>query len=131
MRRVPSILVCVFAISVGCSSQAPSADGSMLDAKFSANDAGADADADAEACGFYYSEGYKECPHCHDGIRDGAETDVDCGGPFPGDGCVRRCKLGQGCTSGWDCVGTPPDGTGYCPNNVCSVRPLDAGDAAD
>jgi hypothetical protein len=34
---------------------------------------------------------------CSDGLRDGAETDVDCGGPCP------PCALGKGCAVANDC----------------------------
>jgi Cys-rich repeat protein len=40
--------------------------------------------------------------HCRNGVRDGDETDVDCGGS-----CVQRagarCSLGQGCARDGDC----------------------------
>ena len=36
-------------------------------------------------------------PACSDGIRDGSETDVDCGGVCPG------CAIGQQCASQGDC----------------------------
>ncbi|HET6146596.1 MAG TPA: hypothetical protein VFH68_03635 [Polyangia bacterium] len=35
---------------------------------------------------------------CHDGARDGGETDVDCGGPY----CI-WCFSGQGCVLDADC----------------------------
>lgn len=35
---------------------------------------------------------------CIDGIRNGSETDVDCGG-----GCPRQCANGRGCTRNGDC----------------------------
>ena len=45
---------------------------------------------------------------CFDGIRNGAETDVDCGGT-----CVVRCQEGRRCLSRSDCL------TGYCPGGTC------------
>jgi Cys-rich repeat protein len=50
--------------------------------------------------------------HCQSGRKDGDETDKDCGG----DRCP-KCRLGQGCREGRDCV------TGLCfnpPNGVCA-----------
>lgn len=55
-------------------------------------------------------------PSCHDGIKTGEETDVDCGGPL-----CDPCALGQACLLGRDCV------SGYCdPGSlVCVECPLD------
>lgn len=49
-------------------------------------------------------------PACDDGIHNGDETDVDCGGS-----CPSRCTLGEGCGEGSDC------GSGVCKAGVCSV----------
>lgn len=49
-------------------------------------------------------------PKCDDGIKNGHETDVDCGG-----GCG-VCALGQGCGSAADC------GSGACAHGSC-VKP--------
>ncbi len=38
-------------------------------------------------------------PRCNDGKRDGAETDVDCGGPS----CGATCATGKACATGADC----------------------------
>jgi hypothetical protein len=38
---------------------------------------------------------------CHDGMKDGAETDVDCGGTT-----CSPCAVGQGCLAGTDCLST-------------------------
>jgi hypothetical protein len=46
---------------------------------------------------------------CVDGVRDGAETGVDCGGPCPG------CAAGQGCVASSDCYGS------YCQAGTCTV----------
>jgi hypothetical protein len=49
---------------------------------------------------------YYECiipaaaPPCLNGIKDGAETDVDCGGSF----CEARCLESQGCITNADCA---------------------------
>lgn len=53
---------------------------------------------------------YFECfipggpPPCENGVKDGAETDIDCGGGF----CTARCDDGQICNSDDDC------GSGSC-----------------
>ena len=47
-------------------------------------------------------------PTCSDGAKNGAETDVDCGGTAcPG------CDLGRACFLGRDCL------SGNCVNNTC------------
>jgi hypothetical protein len=46
-------------------------------------------------------------PTCTDGIKNGSETDVDCGGGCPG------CSVGANCTVGSDC------GSGVCRGNLC------------
>jgi hypothetical protein len=46
---------------------------------------------------------------CSDGITNGTESDVDCGGS-----CA-RCGNGKSCSSRDDCIGA------LCINNVCSV----------
>ncbi len=48
--------------------------------------------------------------HCVDGIIDGSETDVDCGGVVCG-----ACGVGRACAVPSDCT------TGLCVNNVCSA----------
>ncbi len=57
-------------------------------------------------------------PSCSDGIRDGLETDVDCGGP-----ACPRCALGKYCATNTDCssgVCTPmPQAPGE-PGGVCT-----------
>src|SRR5262249_40338049 len=45
---------------------------------------------------------------CRDGRRNGAETDVDCGG-----GTCPRCQDGKTCRVANDCV------SGTCPNGRC------------
>jgi hypothetical protein len=54
--------------------------------------------------------GYKVCmpATCNDGVKDGAETDLDCGGPV----CA-QCSDGKRCNSGGDCL------SGNCPGGVC------------
>ena len=56
---------------------------------------------------------YYECiipaapPFCENGIQDGAETDVDCGGSF----CAKRCEDSQACIGNDDCL-----------SKVCSLQ---------
>jgi hypothetical protein len=47
---------------------------------------------------------------CGNGVRDGTETDVDCGGS-----CAQKCALTQGCSIGGDCA------SGFCTmtSHVC------------
>ncbi len=48
--------------------------------------------------------------HCQDGVKDGFETDVDCGG-----GACRACAGGKTCKLGLDCL------TGVCAKGACSA----------
>ncbi|MBW2990432.1 hypothetical protein KY348_01870, partial [Candidatus Woesearchaeota archaeon] len=49
-------------------------------------------------------------PSCDDGIMNGDETDVDCGG-----GCSEKCGNGLGCISPNDCK------SGYCEAGICTM----------
>ncbi|MBW2976066.1 hypothetical protein KY347_01320 [Candidatus Woesearchaeota archaeon] len=49
-------------------------------------------------------------PTCDDGIKNGYETDVDCGGS------CKKCELGQSCNADKDCE------AGVCLSFVCSER---------
>jgi hypothetical protein len=40
---------------------------------------------------------------CFDGVKNGSETDIDCGGS-----CAKKCALTQGCMNGGDCT------SGFC-----------------
>ena len=70
-----------------------------------------------EDCGFDCDPGYvangNSCdappPGCTDGVKNGSETDVDCGGTCP------RCSSGKGCNIGADCL------TAACLNGECST----------
>jgi hypothetical protein len=48
-------------------------------------------------------------PTCSDGIKNGNESGVDCGGSCP------KCGTGQGCQESGDCA------SGFCQGNVCKV----------
>ena len=47
---------------------------------------------------------------CGDGIKNGDETDVDCGGS-----CPAKCEDGEGCSGSGDCE------SGVCTNNECKA----------
>jgi hypothetical protein len=47
---------------------------------------------------------------CRDGVKNGSESDVDCGGPD-----CPRCTTGKRCNSRADCT------TAFCLNNVCTA----------
>ena len=51
-------------------------------------------------------------PLCMDGMKDGTETDVDCGGPAV-NGCPARCTGGLACNCNGDCA-----------SNLCFVDPM-------
>jgi hypothetical protein len=55
-------------------------------------------------------------PTCSDMVQNGAETDVDCGGPMCG-----PCAFGEGCKVGTDCV------TGFCNGKTCDATPIAGG----
>ena len=54
-------------------------------------------------------------PRCDDQIRNGSETDVDCGGSCP------PCAMGRLCDSGADCE------SGNCGGGRCAPRPCENG----
>jgi hypothetical protein len=51
---------------------------------------------------------------CGDGLKDGAETDVDCGGSA----CGPTCANGKACNNGGDCVSAVCVG-GFCRGGNC------------
>jgi hypothetical protein len=51
-------------------------------------------------------------PLCMDGMKDGPETDIDCGGPSV-NGCPARCEGGEACNCNGDCA-----------SNLCFVDPM-------
>src|SRR5690349_17837749 len=50
---------------------------------------------------------------CTDNLKDGAETDIDCGG-----GC-KPCEVGKGCATGTDCA------AGVCLVQKCAAAACD------
>lgn len=59
-------------------------------------------------------------PKCDDGIRNGTESDIDCGG----DTCL-PCSAGDGCVSGADCY------SGVCQGQACTGPVVTATSPAD
>lgn len=56
---------------------------------------------------------------CRDGVKDGYETDVDCGGPgwYRQKAC-KPCGVGRVCSSEWDC---DRDNHFICVNRACAL----------
>jgi hypothetical protein len=53
--------------------------------------------------------------HCGDGVKDGNETDIDCGGA-----CATKCATGKACEAGADCATTfCNESTKLCVANQC------------
>ena len=52
---------------------------------------------------------------CSDGVQNGDETDVDCGGA-----CGPTCEVGEGCMGGGDCISMMCDGSVCIPDPGCS-----------
>jgi hypothetical protein len=51
------------------------------------------------------------CPNpCIDGVKDGLETDVDCGGPF-----CQKCAILKSCNVNSDCL------SGFCSSGTCDA----------
>jgi hypothetical protein len=76
----------------------------------------------SQCCSLNCSAGQCQ-PSCSNGIQDGSETDIDCGGTCP------ACGLGQGCASDSNCVATTVCAAGQCvcaPGKAnCNVNPAD------
>jgi hypothetical protein len=62
-------------------------------------------------CGYAADDGCGNPLPCNNGIQDGAETDVDCGGE-PST-CNTRCNVGQSCDLNPDCA------TNKCTAGTC------------
>lgn len=56
-------------------------------------------------------------PSCVDGLQNGTESDVDCGGDCPG------CQIGDSCNSDPDCASS------YCSGGQCATPPSSCSDA--
>lgn len=64
----------------------------------------------------------KKCvePTCIDSIKDGTESDVDCGGA-----CKFPCDYGKKCNTSADCKAAGAAPGGVCKNGVCCAVPCD------
>jgi hypothetical protein len=72
-----------------------------------------DPDCTPSGCGEACPSGYycidDVCvSHCHDGVRNGDESDIDCGGA-----CGASCDTGDRCNGNWDCT------SNSCVNRLC------------
>jgi hypothetical protein len=56
-----------------------------------------------------------KAPTCNDGVQNGNETDIDCGGGCP------KCNPGQKCGGNGDCVGGSCNTTCQCPTGMLVV----------
>jgi hypothetical protein len=66
------------------------------------------ADCDSHVCG---SDGTCQSPTSSDGVKNGSETDIDCGGGAPTNAPL--CAAGKACLAATDCF------WGHCDGNVC------------
>ncbi len=73
-----------------------------------------------------------QVPRCVDGVKDGDESDVDCGGgSFRGSSACPRCVLGQKCATQYDCASLACDGlSATCVSDHCTDHAID-GDETD
>jgi len=78
------------------------------------NGSGVCVDNGTVTCTAPYVCGAATCQSCSDGVKNGNETDVDCGGGGACSGCAagKVCSVGTDCTSG-NCV------DGVCCNSLC------------
>jgi len=73
------------------------------------NGSGQCVDGGSNACGGSYVCSGSKCQSCSDGLKNGTETDVDCGGG----GSCGKCANGKKCTGVADCT------SGNCVDGVC------------
>jgi len=81
------------------------------------------ADCQSGVCFGVFGPARCQAPSCSDGVKNGTETDVDCGGS-----CPTPCPLGKGCLQGSDCATLYCGGTVCAPNPSCSNGVLDPGE---
>ena len=60
---------------------------------------------------------------CGNGVQNGLETDVDCGGT-----CPTGCAVGKACKQRWDCMSGACDGK-LCVASVCDDKTLSLGES--
>jgi hypothetical protein len=57
-----------------------------------------------------------QAPTCSDGVQNGTETDLDCGGSCAMAPTNKTCGVDKGCLMATDCT------TGFCNNNKCATK---------
>ena len=62
-------------------------------------------------------------PTCFDGVKNGNETDIDCGGT-----CAANCGINQGCFGDFDCVSNDCAVSGCIPAPHCTNAVVDGGE---
>jgi hypothetical protein len=62
-----------------------------------------------------------QAPTCTDGVQNGTETDIDCGGTM-----CQPCNIGEKCVTADDCVGKICNSTCQCPTGMLDV-PIQGG----
>jgi len=65
----------------------------------------ADAGGDSQPSTGAMDSGHDAAPSCTDGVRNGTETDVDCGGSCPPCALGKSCSVAADCATGDNCVG--------------------------
>ena len=71
---------------------------------------------DADCAGGYCKAGECDVPTCADGLKNGLETGIDCGG-----GDCPLCEDGQGCVEGTSCL------SGFCKGGHCATATCEDG----
>jgi hypothetical protein len=74
--------------------------------------------AEGKTCGVISDECFSTL-NCDNGVKNPAETDVDCGGPTSG--CATRCSQGKKCSVTNDCVAGLTCVDGVCCNTPCNT----------
>jgi hypothetical protein len=73
---------------------------------------------------YYFDCGFPGAARaCENGLKDNAETDVDCGGPQSSPGCPASCADGQFCATDCDCA----SGTACTVDMMSGIRKCTAG----
>lgn len=65
-------------------------------------------------------DGRGSCARCDDGLQNGGETDVDCGGRCVGQGAQLACAEGQYCDRDSDCASGTTCESGVCCGAACA-----------
>ena len=87
--------------------------------------------------GLYCTSGKCGTGHCGDGVRNGDETGIDCGGSCGKCGINSQCSTGADCQSGacrtplFTPIGKPGDKTAASPRSVCVADICQGGNSLD